>query len=126
MNAQKFPMRMGLLLTAAALLLIATGPAAAQGIKARMKARLPVIDALKARGIVGENNQGFLEFVGSAREKADVVAAENKDRQTVYAAIGQKTGTRPALVGQRRAMQIAAQSRPGVKLQRPDGTWYTK
>ena len=31
---------------------------------------------LKAKGIVGENNKGYLEFIGGKKEKADVVAAE--------------------------------------------------
>ena len=124
MDAHKLSMRRCLLVAAA--LVLAAGPAAAQGIKERMAQRLPVIEHLKSRGIVGENNQGYLEFVGGPREKEDVVAAENRDRQAVYAAIARKTGTTPELVGRRRAHQIAEQSRSGVMLQRPDGSWYTK
>ena len=41
----------------------------AGGIKQRMIDRLPVINDLKARGIVGENNLGFLEFIGDQKEK---------------------------------------------------------
>jgi hypothetical protein len=113
-----------LLVTMAVALLVAL-PATAQDIKARMAARLPVIDDLKARGIVGENNQGYLEFVG-APEKAESVAAENADRRAVYAAIARQTGTSPEAVGRQRAVQIAQKSLPGVRLQKPDGTWYTK
>jgi hypothetical protein len=113
-----------LLVTMAVALLVAL-PATAQDIKARMAARLPVIDDLKARGIVGENNQGYLEFVG-APEKAETVAAENADRRAVYAAIARQTGTSPEAVGRQRAVQIAQKSLPGVRLQKPDGTWYTK
>ena len=69
----------------------ATGISAfADDIKTRMKQRLPVIIELKAQGIVGENNAGYLEFIGAKREKADVVAAENNDRKTVYTAIAKK------------------------------------
>jgi len=114
-----------ILITVAALLVLAASPAGAQDVKARMAARLAVIDDLKARGIVGENSQGYLEFV-SAPEKPDVVAAENADRREVYAAIARQTGTGAEVVGQRRAMQIAQQSRSGVRLQKSDGTWYTK
>jgi uncharacterized protein YdbL (DUF1318 family) len=53
----------------------------AKEIQARMLARLPEIKALKDKGLVGENNQGYLEFVGQQKEKQDVVAAENQDRQ---------------------------------------------
>ena len=89
----------------------------AKEIKARMAERLPVIMELKDKGIVGENNQGFLEFVGSAKEKADVIAAENKDRRAVYKAIGKKTGTSTEIVGQRRAKQIADIAGSGEWLQ---------
>ena len=40
------------------------------GIKQRMIDRLPVINDLKARGIVGENNLGFLEFTGDQKDKS--------------------------------------------------------
>jgi uncharacterized protein YdbL (DUF1318 family) len=113
------------ILIAAVCMLLAALPAGAQDVKARMAARLPVIDDLKARGIVGENNQGYLEFVATP-EKAEVVAAENADRRLVYSAIAKQTGTSPEVVGQRRAIQIAQQSRSGLRLQKPDGTWYTK
>lgn len=114
-----------LLLMVAAVLLLAGPPATAQGLKERMAARLPVIDDLKARGIVGENNQGYLEFVGSP-EKAEVVAAENTDRREAYAAIARQTGASTEAVGRQRAAQIAQKSMPGVHLQKPDGAWYTK
>jgi uncharacterized protein len=114
-----------LLLAVAAVVLLGGMPAAAQGLKERMAARLPVIDDLKARGIVGENNQGYLEFVGPP-EKAEVVAAENADRRQVYIAIARQTGASPEAVGRQRAAQIARKSMPGVHLQKPDGTWYTE
>ncbi len=114
-----------LLLALSAALILVSAPVAAQGIKARIEARLPVILDLKARGVVGENNLGFIEFVGPAERTAEV-AAENADRRQVYAAIAKQTGTSQEVVGRRRALQIAENSRPGDRLQRPDGTWYTK
>ena len=50
--------------------------ASADDIKARMKSRLPVIKKLKSEGIVGEDNAGFLQFVGDKKVSADVVAAD--------------------------------------------------
>jgi uncharacterized protein YdbL (DUF1318 family) len=99
--------------------------ALAGGLKDRMIARKPAVAALLDDGTVGENNQGFLAFRG-AQKQADVVAAENKDRASVYQAIAQKTGTTPDLVGQRRATQIAEDADPGTWLQDPDGSWYQK
>ena len=98
----------------------------ADDIKARMKSRLPVIKKLKAQGIVGEDNKGYLQFVGGKKTKADVVAAENKDRQTVYGAIAKQQGTTAELVGKRRALQIANKAAPGEWVQDADGKWIQK
>ena len=98
----------------------------ADDIKTRMKSRLPAILELKAKGIVGENNKGYLEFIGGKKEKADVVAAENEDRQTVYAAIAKQQGTTAELVGKRRALQISQKAEPGDWLQDASGKWYQK
>ncbi len=106
--------------------LVAGVAAFADDIKARMKNRLPVIKALKAEGIVGENNEGYLQFVGTNKAKADVVAAENKDRQTVYAAIAKQQGTTAELVGKRRALQIAKKAAGGEWVQDTAGNWIKK
>ena len=98
----------------------------AEEIKARMKNRLPVINELKTKGIVGEDNKGFLQFVGAKKEKQDVVSAENNDRLTIYKAIAKQTGSTPEAVGQRRAIQIAKTANPGDWLQDANGNWYQK
>jgi uncharacterized protein YdbL (DUF1318 family) len=98
----------------------------ADDIKTRMKQRLPVIIELKTKGIVGENNAGYLEFIGAKKEQADVVAAENEDRQTVYAAIAKQQGTTAELVGKRRALQIAKKANPGEWVQDASGKWIQK
>jgi len=98
----------------------------ADDIKARMKNRLPVIKELKAQGIVGEDNKGYLQFVDGKKAKEDVVAAENKDRKTVYTAIAKQKGTTAELVGKRRALQIAKKASPGEWLQDASGKWYQK
>lgn len=98
----------------------------ADDIKTRMKKRLPVIKALKAQGIVGEDNAGFLQFVGANKASADVVAAENKDRQTVYQAIAKQQGTTAELVGKRRALKIAKRAASGEWVQDAGGNWIQK
>ena len=99
---------------------------ASGSIKQRMISRLPVIKALKNQGIVGENNTGFLEFVGNRKEKADVVAAENKDRKLVYEAIAKQQGTTAEVVGKHRAIQIAGKAQASEWLQDANGKWYQK
>lgn len=101
--------------------------AGADDIKARMQERLPAIVQMKADGIIGENNKGFLEFVpGAAKQDEGVVTAENKDRQMVYDAIAKQQATTADLVGERRAFQIAERAEPGEWLQDASGKWYKK
>ena len=98
----------------------------AKEIRARMLARLPEIKVLKDKGLVGENNNGFLEFVGRQKEKQEVVTAENRDREMVYKAIAKQQGTAVELVGKHRAIQIANKARPGEWLQDANGKWHQK
>lgn len=95
-------------------------------VKARMSRRLSQLDQLKASGAVGENNRGFVEVRGGGGDAASVVSEENRDREVVYAAIAKQTGSSTDAVGRARARQIAAASRPGVWLQKDDGSWYRK
>jgi hypothetical protein len=96
-------------------------------VKARMEQRIAPLNAMKARGVVGENNQGFLEARGNATAAdQNVIAAENADRRTVYAAIAAKTGASPATVGKQRAQQIASIALAGHWIQDPNGTWRQK
>ena len=97
-----------------------------KAIKKRMIERLPTIRALKEKGIVGENNQGYLEFIGKKKEKADVVKAENNDRKKVYSAIAKQQGTTVEVVGKHRAIQIANKAQTGEWLQDANGKWYQK
>jgi uncharacterized protein YdbL (DUF1318 family) len=110
----------------AGLVFALAAPAGAQDIKARMRARLPVIIKLKAQGIVGEDNQGYLAVLKNAGKQQEVVDAENQDRRKIYAAIAKQQGTTPALVGQRRAMKIAQKADPGTMIQDASGSWQQK
>ncbi len=98
----------------------------AQGIKQRMIARKPAISELKAAGVVGENNLGYLAFVNNKKVQEDIVNAENQDRKKVYAAIAGKQGVSPEEVGRRRAIQIAEIAGKGEWLQDKTGKWYQK
>ena len=95
-------------------------------VKTRMAQRLSRLDALKAQGVLGENNRGFVELRGGDATAGDVMAEENRDRGEVYTALAKQTGTSADQVGRARAKQLAAGSAAGVWLQREDGTWYRK
>ena len=95
-------------------------------VQQRMKARLPAIEALKAKGLIGENSRGYLEFVGAQKENESDVQAENQDRKTVYQAIAQKTNASDDQVGRRRAQKIAENAPAGALLQDAAGQWQAK
>ncbi len=107
-------------------ILLTNAHSSSKAIKKRMIERLPTIRALKEKGLIGENNKGYLEFVGSKKEKADVIQAENNDRKKVYSAIAKQQGTTVELVGTHRAIQIAKKAKPGEWLQDANGKWYKK
>lgn len=106
------------------LLLLVAGLAPAQGIKEQMLERLPAITALKAQGLIGEDNRGFLAVRGQVGDKGALVEAENNDRLAVYAAIAKQQNITPQLVGERRALKIAEIAVPGTWLQNSQGEWY--
>lgn len=96
-------------------------------VKARMEQRIAPINEIKARGVVGENNQGFLEARGGATgADQNIISQENADRRTVYAAIAAQTGATPDAVGKHRAQQIASIALRGHWIQDPNGTWRQK
>jgi uncharacterized protein len=115
-----------LMLAVMSVLLICSSTLYAQGIKERMQERLPSIVELKKAGIVGENNLGYLEFVGADKKSEDIVTAENDDRKKVYEAIAKQSETTIDLVGQRRAKQIAEKADPGEWIKDEAGKWYQK
>lgn len=92
--------------------------------RARIEQRVGEIDALKQKGVLGENNRGFLEV--RSGDDGGVAAAENADRALVYAALARQTGATAEAVGRARAKRIAANSAPGVWVQAEDGKWSKK
>ncbi|MCG8565436.1 MAG: YdbL family protein [Desulfobacterales bacterium] len=112
-----------------ALVLVWSGTALAKDlnqIKQGMKQRLPAIVALKAKGVVGENNQGYLSFVGGKKENPQLVAQENNDRKIIYSLIAKQQNVAVDLVAKRRAIKLAQQAKPGEYIQKADGAWVKK
>ncbi len=109
-----------------AAVLTVAGSVSAQGIKERMKERLPVIAELKKQGIVGEDNQGYLAFVGNEKSHETLITQENQDRKTIYAHIAAQQNTSISVVEKNRALQLAERAAPGTYIQKPDGSWVKK
>ncbi len=110
----------------ATLLLLTATIASASPIQDRMKARVPALTELKAKGVIGENNQGYVEFLKGQKEQESVVTAENADRKKVYNAIGKKQGVDAGQVGSRRAQQLAQKGVKGHWYQDAAGKWSQK
>jgi uncharacterized protein YdbL (DUF1318 family) len=102
------------------------GSAWGEDIKTRMLSRLADIVKLKAQGVVGENNEGYLTILQSPTDKKALIDAENKDRDIIYRAIAKKQGTTAQLVGQRRALMHAQNADAGTMIQNKDGKWIKK
>ena len=98
----------------------------ADGIKERMKQRLPQIIQMKQQGIIGENDRGYLEYVSGNQPNQEIVEAENSDRQKVYEMIAKQQGVPIQKVEQLRAAQIVRKAIEGEMLKRSDGSWYKK
>jgi len=98
----------------------------ASGIKERMKQRLPAIAALKTKGIIGENNKGYIGFVTSTTEQEAVVNAENKDRKKVYTYFAKQQNTTLDVVEKVQAQRKAEKTDPGEFFQNSDGAWVKK
>jgi len=108
------------------LIFLFVNSAFAEGIQDRMKNRLPAIAELKKEGVIGENNLGYLEYVGVTKKGEDIISAENNDRKLVYEAIAKKENTTAALVGELRAKKIAEKADPGDWIKDESGKWYQK
>ncbi len=106
-------------------IIVASG-ALAGSLKEKMKARQPKIIALKAKGLIGENNLGYLEYRGAKEPRKELVKADNQDRESVYRAIARQQKTTAENVGRRRAAQIAERAPSGTWLQNIQGEWYRK
>lgn len=98
----------------------------AAGIKERMIQRLPAIADLKTKGIIGEDNKGYLGFVTSTRAQEDVIAAENVDRKAVYTHFAKQQNTTLDLVEKVQAERKAEKAQPGEFFQNPGGAWVKK
>jgi len=52
--------------------------------------RYDELSVLKASGIIGENNQGYVEVLKEGKEVQSLVDAENQDRRVIYQTIAEQ------------------------------------
>lgn len=93
----------------------------------RMEQRLPQIVELKKKKLIGENNRGLLEARGAvSAEQAQLIEAENADREIAYEEIAKRAGKPKDAVAKERASDLAKRAPAGELVQGPDGTWVEK
>lgn len=92
------------------------------------RARFDNLADLKSKGMVGEDNRGYVKALVSAPEVEAVVEAENKDRAVVYTTIaGQNNlAAEMATIEKIFAEVQRDKAKPGEKIQDANGQWVTK
>ena len=95
-------------------------------LKKRFEARYPEIRELKQKGVIGETDGGYVEFVKDRDEDAaELVKDENDDRKALYALIAEKEKTEPEVVAKRNAKRNFERAKDGEYL-KEDGKWRKK
>jgi uncharacterized protein len=93
------------------------------------KARFGELKALKAQGVLGENNRGYVTALSGGTAVEEIAASENTDRKAVYQAIieqnslgaGAMATVEKVFAGVQRERASA-----GDKVQDEQGEWITK
>jgi uncharacterized protein YdbL (DUF1318 family) len=94
-------------------------------LKDRMKARYPLLEALRDAGKVGETREGEAKLVKASHGSeqadpkdaakgtvADLVAAENKDRRELYQLLSKELKVSPAEVGKQNGLRTLEKAKP--------------
>ncbi len=95
------------------------------------KARSHELQALKAKGLIGENNKGFITILKPSlqpKEKS-LVEAENHDRKFIYTTVVKQNhlgGKGLAKVEEKFAKTRSARATKGDFIQTPSGKWVQK
>ena len=92
-------------------------------IRARRRERRETITDLKKRGVVGEHSNGLLVYRVRGNEQADVVKAENADREKWFQIIAEENGMLVQDVAAERAKASLLFSPAGSFVMK-DGAWH--
>ena len=95
---------------------------------AQSAAAKAAVDAAKARGVVGEQGDGYLGFVTPSTDPtlAAAVAEINAGRMQAYRDTAMRTGVTPEAAGQATAQQLFARLPAGQYFKPIDGNWVRK
>ena len=98
--------------------------------------RFDQLKELKQKGIIGENNKGYIEVLtsvadevpSSLEEAQSLVQSENQDRQVIYQTIARQNDLKEAVdtIEKVFAQVQRDKAQPGDKIQDEDGQWIVK
>lgn len=92
------------------------------------RARFDNLADLKSKGMVGEDDRGYVKALVSAPEVEAVVEAENKDRTIVYTTIARQNNLAGEIATIEKVFAEVQRdkAKPGEKIQDANGQWVTK
>jgi uncharacterized protein YdbL (DUF1318 family) len=88
--------------------------------------QLAIVKGLKNKGLVGEDNRGFLAYVTEKKVAEEVVNAINAERLKTYEKIAAEQKVSVEQVGKNRAAQLVSEASSGEWYQDAKGTWQQK
>ena len=95
-------------------------------LKSRFRERYPAIRELKEKGVVGETDEGYLDWVGKKDPKsAGMVDSENSDRKELYALLAKETKESPEVVAKHAAQRNFEKAKVGEYL-KVGSKWHKK
>lgn len=97
-----------------------------KALKKRFEERFPRLRDLRASGVLGETDAGYVEFVKAKQSDAEaVVEDENADRRKLYELIAAKESVSAETVARRNAVRNFEKARKGEYLKK-GGEWSQK
>ena len=103
-------------------------PAVKTAIESR-QARYHGLQQWKLQGVVGENNQGFVQTLKPSPEAEGLVSQENQDRRVIYQAVAEQNGLGPSGLAQVQSVFGEVQrgkAKAGEWIQLRSGEWAQK
>ena len=96
-------------------------------VQKRLRARYPQIQQLKAEGVIGETDAGYVDFANDKKvdKLAKLVAEENADRKAAYKLIADKEGVDVEVVAKRAGKRNFERAKAGEWL-KEGGKWKKK
>ena len=92
------------------------------------RSRYDQLADFKKRGMIGENNQGYVEFLQGDVDARALAEAENNDRRIIYRTIAEQNDLKDAIATIEKifAQVQRDKAQPGEKIQQEDGAWTSK